>query len=84
MSKCQINGSWSPKIPKCEESIPCSIPALPPNSRYINHHSFSQQMNDGSQLEYICGNFRHRRRIICRKGKSHAIDFRTGKIGLQL
>jgi len=26
-------------------------------------------MTDGSQLEYICGNSRHRRRIFCRKGK---------------
>lgn len=26
-------------------------------------------MHDGSQLEYICGNSRYRRRIICRKGK---------------
>ncbi len=26
-------------------------------------------MNDGSQLEYLCGHSRHRRRIICRKGK---------------
>jgi hypothetical protein len=52
-----------------EEPIPCSIPSLPPTGRYLNHRPFSEQMNDGSQLEYICGNSRHRRRILCRKGK---------------
>ena len=86
MSKCQLNGSWTPRIPKCEsllidfytpstvfhrsiEPVPCSIPSLPPNGRYLNHQSFGQFMNDGSRLVYICGNSRHRRRIICHKGK---------------
>ncbi len=85
-SKCQINGSWIPKIPKCEslfvyfyiqsitfrllvESISCSIPSLPPHGRYLHHHPLAEHIHDGSQLVYTCGNSRHRRRIICRKGK---------------
>jgi len=51
------------------EPIPCLTPSLPPNGRYINHRSFNQHINDGSQLKYVCGNSRHHRRIICRKGK---------------
>ncbi|CAF1283345.1 unnamed protein product [Adineta steineri] len=69
ISKCQINGSWSPKIPKCKEPIPCSIPSLPSNARYLNLHSLNQQINDGHHLEYICGNSRRRHRIHCRRGK---------------
>ena len=51
------------------EPIPCSIPSLPSNARYINLHSLDQQINDGHQLKYICGNSRHHRRIYCQKGK---------------
>ncbi|CAF1280710.1 unnamed protein product [Adineta steineri] len=69
ISKCQINGSWSPKIPKCKEPISCSIPSLPSNARYLNLHSSNQQINDGHHLEYICGNSRRRHRIHCRRGK---------------
>jgi hypothetical protein len=87
LSKCQINGSWLPKIPKCESSlfvliyiefvffsqfiepIPCSIPALPRDARYIHRRPFMEKIPDGNHLEYICKNSPHRQRIICRRGK---------------
>jgi hypothetical protein len=85
ISKCQINGSWLPNIPKCEslffilhlinssylslDPISCSIPALPRNAHYSHLRPFIQKINDGSHLEYICDNSHHRHRIICRRGK---------------
>ncbi len=51
------------------EPILCSIPSLPAHGRYLHHHPIGQYMHDGSQLVYTCGNSRHRRRIICRRGK---------------
>ncbi|CAF0950052.1 unnamed protein product [Rotaria sordida] len=69
LSKCRFNGSWSPKIPKCEKPIPCAIPSLPSNGHYRNLRPFIQYIDDGSQLQYVCGNSRYRRRIFCRQGK---------------
>ncbi|CAF4216479.1 unnamed protein product [Rotaria socialis] len=69
ISKCQINGTWLPNIPTCEEPVSCSIPPLPQNARYINLHSFKRKINDGSHLEYICENSQYRQKIVCRQGK---------------
>jgi len=51
------------------EPIPCSIPALPLDARYIHRRPFMEKIPDGNHLEYICKNSPHRQRIICRRGK---------------
>ena len=51
------------------EPIPCSVPLLPPNARYLTDGSFGEQMTDGSQLKYICGYYSFHRQITCRRGR---------------
>ena len=51
------------------ESILCPAPSLPPRARYVDSLRPIAQINDGSYVEYTCGNSRHRQRIFCRQGK---------------
>ena len=51
------------------EPIPCSIPTLPEQARYVNTHPSIEHIDDGSHLEYICGKSRSRQRLLCRQGQ---------------